>query len=121
MTPPIHNVCAADPAVTLALGVRPLRLFQWGEVPEKPAYPYAVWQVVGGAPQSYLAGRPDVDEFTIQVDVYGKTGSSTVIAAQAIRDAVELQANITRWGPQTTDPVTKNKRISFDIDWLVHR
>ncbi|HDZ55374.1 MAG TPA: DUF3168 domain-containing protein [Pseudomonas xinjiangensis] len=121
MTPPIHAVCAADAAVTLVLGAQPLRLFQWGEIPERPAYPYAVWQVIGGTPESYLAGRPDVDAFTIQVDVYGKTGSSTTTAATVIRDAIELHANITRWGGQQTDPVTKNKRISFDIDWLVPR
>lgn len=121
MTPPIYEVCAEDPTVRLILGSQPVRFFPWGAVPAKVAYPYAVYQVIGGSPENYLAGRPDIDTFAIQVDVYGKTGSSVANAAIALRDAIELKANIMRWRGQEVDPETKNKRISFDIDWIVPR
>ncbi|MCL8303137.1 tail completion protein gp17, partial [Pseudomonas mosselii] len=88
---------------------------------EKPLRPYAVWNVISGSPENYLAGRPDADGFTLQVDVYGSTGTSSRSVRDAIRDAIELQAYVTRWGGETRDPTTKNYRTSFDVDWIVRR
>lgn len=103
------------------LGSSPTRLFPFGEAPEGVEKPYAVWQVVSGAPENYLSGRPDMDGMTLQVDVYGQTGSSARQAAYAIRDAVELVSYLTRWSGESRDTETKNYRVSFDIDWLVPR
>lgn len=121
MFPPIFATCAADPAVTALLGTAPTRLYPFGEAPQGVAYPYAVWQTVGGAPESYLAGRPDLDGYRLQVDVYAETGSSARAVAEALRDAIELNANITRWGGESSDSETGRCRISFDVDWLTHR
>lgn len=121
MAAPIFAVCAADPGVQVLLGVSPTRLYPFGEAPEGVTKPYAVWQVIGGSPENYLAGRPDVDGYTLQVDIYGDTGSSARAVTEAIRDAIELMANITRWGGEGRDPVTKAYRSSFDVDWMVHR
>lgn len=122
MTAPIFEVCSLDPAVTALLGTGAgLRLYSFGEAPEGVAKPYAVWQVIAGSPENYLAGRPDVDSFTLQVDVYGVTGSSVRMVRTALRDAIELQAYITRWGGESRDPTTKNYRASFDVDWMVPR
>ena len=71
------------------------------------AKPYAVWQVVNGVPENYLAGRPDLDGFTLQVDVYAATGDSARKVRDAIRDAVELEAYVTRWGTEGRDPETR--------------
>ncbi|MNH41843.1 hypothetical protein D3C79_1034160 [compost metagenome] len=57
----------------------------------------------------------------MQVDVYATTGDSARAVRDAIRDAVELDAYITRWGDEGRDPETKNYRASFDVDWMVHR
>lgn len=121
MYPPIFKAVAADAGATAVLGTAPVRLFPWGEAPQGVAKPYAVWRVITGSPENYLAGRPDIDGFTLQVDVYGATGSSVKDAAKAIRDAIELKAHIVRWGSQDTDPDTGNKHISFDVDWLTPR
>lgn len=122
MTPPIELVCAADPGVTALLGSGvDLRMYPFGEAPEGVLKPYAVWQLVNGSPENYLAGRPDVDGFTLQVDVYGTTSKSVRQVRDAIRDAIELRAYITRWGGESRDSATKSFRASFDVDWIVRR
>lgn len=121
MFPPIFTVAAADPAVTALLGSNPTRLYPFGQAPQGVVYPYAVWQGFGGSPENYLSGRPDIDGFTLQVDVYADTGTSARAVAEAIRDAIELKAYITRWGGESRDPETGHYRVSFDLDWYVAR
>ena len=121
MQPPIFATCAADPAVTALLGTGPTRLWPWGEAPQATALPYAVWQHVGGAPENYLGDRPDMDAFSLQLDVYATTGASATAVAEALRDAIEPVAYIERWGAQETDPDTGHRRISFDVSWHVPR
>ncbi|WP_443690418.1 tail completion protein gp17 [Pseudomonas sp.] len=121
MFAPIFAVCAADAGVTALLGTSPTRLYPFGEAPQDTVNPYAVWQMITGSPENYLAGRPDVDDFTLQVDAYAPTGSQVRAIAAAIRDAIELQAYIIRWGGESRDPQTKTYRYSFDVDWLVPR
>lgn len=118
---PIFAVCAADAGVTALLGVSPTRLYPFGEAPEGIEKPYAVWQLVTGSPENYLAGRPDIDGYTLQVDVYGTTVASARAVTTAISTAIELKANVSRWGGETKDTETKLYRSSFDIDWLVPR
>ncbi|KPY70308.1 MULTISPECIES: DUF3168 domain-containing protein [Pseudomonas syringae group] len=118
---PIFSVCAADPGVTALLGSEPTRLYPFGEAPEGVAKPYAVWQVITGSPENYLAGRPDVDGFTLQVDVYATTGAQARAVTDAISHAIELKAYVVRWGGESIDTETKLYRSSFDIDWLVLR
>lgn len=122
MTPPIYQLCSQAAAVTALLGTgADLRLYSFGEAPEGVTKPYAVWQLVNGEPENYLAGRPDADGVTLQIDVYGTTGTSVRQVRDAMRDAIELQAYITRWGGEGRDPTTKNYRTSFDVDWIVQR
>ncbi|MGA4455346.1 DUF3168 domain-containing protein [Pseudomonas fortuita] len=122
MTPPIVKACLQSPAVTALLGTGTgMRFYSFGEAEQGVAKPYAVWQIVNGIPENYLAGRPDLDGFTLQVDVYAATGDSARQVRDAIRDAIELDAYVTRWGGERRDPETKNYRASFDVDWMVHR
>lgn len=122
MTPPIFQICSQSAVVTALLGSGTnLRLYSFGEAPESVAKPYAVWQLVSGAPENCLAGRPDADGITLQVDVYGTTSTSVRQVRDAIRDAIELSAYVTRWGGEARDSVTKNYRTGFDVDWIVPR
>lgn len=121
MYPPIFATCAAAPAVNELLGTAPTRLYPFGEAPQGVTYPYAAWQTVGGAPENYLGSRPDIDSYTLQVDVYAETGASARAVATALRDAIEPKAYITRWGGESKDPETGRYRISFDVDWHVSR
>lgn len=121
MYPPIFTACASDPAVTALLGTNPTRLYPFGEADQGVTSPYAVWQVVSGSPENYLAGRPDLDGYTVQIDVYGDSDVQVADAATAIRNAIELKSHIVRWGGQTKEPDTGRYRISFDSDWLTPR
>jgi len=116
MIAPIFGVCAASAAVTALLGSDPVRLYPFGQQDDAVVYPYVVWQNVSGSPENYLAQRPDVDSFTLQVDA-----DEVIAVASALRDAIEPHAYITRLGGQEKDPETKRYRYSFDVDWIVTR
>jgi hypothetical protein len=119
--PPIFPVCAASAAVTALLGTVPVRLFPFGEAPDGVARPYAVWQQIGGAPESLLAGGADMDGYSLQVDIYADSPGSADAVRVALRDAIEQHATITRWAGPPRDPTTGRYRAGFDVDWLVPR
>ncbi|MBT0720598.1 DUF3168 domain-containing protein [Rosenbergiella collisarenosi] len=121
MIAPIFAVCSKDATVKQLLGTSPVRLYPFGQHYDNVVYPYVVWQNVGGEPENYLGNRPDIDRFSIQIDVYANSDSEVLAVASAIRDALEGVAYVVRWGQQTMDSETKKYRYSFDIDWLVHR
>lgn len=122
MQPPIYPVCAAVPAVTALLGSAPTRLYPFDEAPQGTALPYAVWRVIpGGRPENHLGDAPDIDRWSLQVDVYARTGNDATAVTEALRDAIEPHAHIVRWGDQDTDPDTRNKHIGFDVSWYVPR
>lgn len=118
MLPPIFAVCAATPAVTALLGTTPVRLFPFGEAPQGAAKPYALWQVITGSPENYLADRPDMDGWTLQIDVYADTGVAATNVATAIRHAIETRANVVRYGGTNRDRETRDFHVSFDVSWL---
>ena len=117
----IFETCATDPAVTALLGTSPVRLFPFGMAPAGVIKPYAVWQQVGGQPENYLAGVPDIDSMTLQVDAYATTSASARAVAAALRDAIEHVAHVVAWRGESRDAETGNYRVSFDVDWLIPR
>lgn len=121
MFAPIFQVVAASAQVTAVLGTAPVRFWPFGKASENPALPYAVWQQVAGSPENYINQVPDLDSYTLQVDVYASTGTSARAAAKALRDAIEPHAHIVAWRGESEETETKLIRISFDVDWLVPR
>ncbi|QZI72884.1 DUF3168 domain-containing protein [Pseudomonas protegens] len=122
MEAPIFAVCSTDPGVTALLGAGvDCRLYSFGEAPEKPVKPYVVWSLIAGSPENFLAGRPDADSFTLQVDVYAATAAPVLAVTKAICAAIELRAYVVRWGATDRDPKTKDYHRSFDVDWIVRR
>ncbi len=83
--------------------------------------PYAVHQLITGAPENYLGSLPDVDQYSIQFDVYSTTVSDVERVARVLRDTIEPVAHITRWGSETRDEDTGLFRYSFDVSWFVKR
>lgn len=121
MYPPIFELAAKDAAVRAVLGTTPTRLFLFGLAPEGVSYPYAVWQVVGGSPENYLTNRPDIDNFVIQMDVYGPSANEVRAAAKALRDALEDHAHVTSWRGESRDSETRLYRSSFDMSFFTNR
>lgn len=121
MYPPIFPAINASSAVKALIGNNPVRFYQFGLAPQNVAKPYVVWQRVFGAPENYLGDRPDIDSFTVQVDVYASSADSARTVAAAVRDAIEGACYITSWLGESIDPDTKNNRFSMQTDWLVPR
>jgi len=121
MYPPIFAVCSSNPGVQAALGSSPCRVFMFGHAPQGTTKPYAVWQLIGGSPENYLATRPDADNWSLQIDVYATTGELARSAAQSIRDAIEPVSYVIGWRGESRDTETKNYRVSFDVDWITNR
>lgn len=121
MIAPLFSACSSSQAVRDLLGVNPVRIYPFGQHDDIIIYPYAVWQNIGGDPQNFINQRPDIDRFSIQVDIYGDTDSEVIAVARAMRDAIEGKAYITRWGTQERDSSTMKYHYSFDVDWLVNR
>ncbi|MHA6196828.1 tail completion protein gp17 [Pseudomonas wadenswilerensis] len=122
MGPPIFSVCSADLAVAALLGSGPdCRLFPLGEAPEIPGKPYAVWSITSGSPKNYLSGRPGVDTFTLQVDVFADTDGAATAVTTALCEAIEPHASVVRWGVADPDPKTREPHQSFGVDWIVRR
>jgi len=125
MFAPIFQTVAASSAVTALLGTAPVRFWPFGDAPEPTqqgyALPYATWQTVSGIPENYINQVPDLDSYTLQVDVYASTGTSARAAAEALRNAIEPHAHIVAWRGESREKDTKLYRYSFDVNWLVQR
>lgn len=121
MMPPVFRVAADSPAVLALLGENPTRLYPFGEARQNEPLPYAVWQLVSGFPENYLAARPDIDSFITQIDVYGRTAEAAREVAEALRDAFEPHAHVVSWRGESRDSETRNYRYSFDVEWFTPR
>lgn len=121
MYPPVTATMLASSGVTEALGSSPVRVYPAGKAPEGGAVPYAVHQLITGAPENYLGSLPDVDQYTLQFDVYSTTAGDVRRVARVLRDALEPVAHIVRWGGEERDDETGMFRYSFDVDWFVKR
>ena len=122
MTPPIFDICSSDTSVQALLGNGPtLRLYPFGEALQKDRLPYAVWAVEGGMPENYLGQRPDADGVSLFIDVFGATAESAREVRDAIVAAIEADAHVVSWDGERREPGTKSYRISFAVDWIVHR
>lgn len=119
---PLFQLCSTDPGVTALLGSGvDCRLYPFGEVPEPPVLPYAVWQRVTGLPESYLGDRPDAESHSIQIDVYANTATASREVGAAIEYAIETHAYVSSYRPEQRDLDTKLYRTSFDVDWILNR
>lgn len=125
MTPPIFAaVNVSGVQAYLKSGNGPLRFYMFGQAPQNVTLPYAVWQIAGGSPENYLGDTPDIDSYTIQIDVYASPSQGSAMVrnvAEAIRDAIEDDCHIISWRGESRDTDTQNYRFSFDSDWFVNR
>lgn len=122
MFAPASDIAAADPDVISALGAVPnQRFYSFGIANEKTPTPYAVWQVVGGTPDNFLAGRPGSDEHQVQVDVYAETANQARRVAEVLVRAFELHGYVTGWNGEFRDLDTKLFRISFTVEFITSR
>lgn len=121
MISPLFPTLNADGKVKSLLGGDKIRVYPFGQQSSPIQYPYIVWQVISGSPENFLGTRPDIDSYSIQVDIYSLSLANCIDCATAVRDAIEGNAYITRWGTQEIETETKAYRLSFDVDWYEKR
>lgn len=120
MYAPFYEICRDDPDVVLWLGSPP-RIFPFDEATQGTTSPYVVWQEIGGRPENYLAGRPDMDDYRLQIDVYGPNAADVRKIRDSLLKAIELDCHITRFNGEFRDRDTREYRSSFDVEWFVKR
>lgn len=122
MYPPIFSTVSQYGPVTAILGSSPVRVFLFGEASYPDVqYPYAVYRVISGRPENSLADIPDIDLWTVQVDVYARSAREAWAAAEALRDAIEPVAYVNTWRGGVRDPATRSYNYSFTVDWWTPR
>lgn len=121
MIPPIVALALQNPALVDLLGDDPFRFFAFGDAGDNTVYPYATYQIVSGSPENFLAGRPDADGWNLQIDCWAKSEADVLEVAKELRDSLELDSYITSWNGTSRDPVTRNYRFSFSVDFITER
>lgn len=121
--PQIFSLANADAAVRALLktGTGPLRFWLFGEAPQLPTVPYAVWQTAYGSPENFLAGRPDTDNYGVQVDVYANTPSQARSILDALSHSVELAGYVVSYRGEEKEAETKLFRSSMDVEFFTPR
>lgn len=130
MIPPFFaavNVPSVRALLVDADGV--LRVWGFGEAPEKETRPYVVWQTISGGPFNFINQTPNSDSWLVQVDVYVEAeqgqernaASSLLTIAQTLRDALEPVAYIDAWRGMSREPGTRYYRYSFDVSFITDR
>jgi hypothetical protein len=125
MIPPLLQYAAASAQVTELLGNNPLRFWPFGDAPQPghrlDGIPYAVWQLVYGAPDNYVNQQPDADGIGVQVDAYGATATEARQVLIALRGALEPYGLVTAYNGEDRDPPTKLYRASLTIEFSTDR
>lgn len=121
MNPPVYELASASSDVRALLGIKPFRLFLFGEAEERTQKPYAVWQTVYGTPENYLAGIPQLDSWGVQIDVYANKPDEARAVAQALRDAYEPEAYVVSWNGEFRERDTRLFRYSFTLEFMTTR
>lgn len=116
-----------DASVQAVLGSEPMRFWPFGEGDETPLHNpdqrvvYATWQTAVGLPQNTLSGRPSMDQYRIQIDVWAPKASDADSAADVLRDALEPHGYQVSTNPEGRDPETRLYRVSFDFEFWQSR
>lgn len=121
MRPPVPEYLLASTEVAALVGTNPVRIFR-DVAPQDTARPYVVWSVIFGAAENYLAQRPGIDNFRVQIDCWGDDEAQVEDLARAVRDALEGQ-RVVMIGINSALPdfETSLRRYSFDWSFWVDR
>lgn len=98
-----------------------VRFYSFGEAPADVARPYAVFQMAGGLPANKLAGTPDEDTFSFQIDAYADKAVDARGLGIALRDALEEHGYVVSYNFEGREPVTRLYRYSFNFDLMTSR
>ncbi|MEJ7746058.1 MAG: DUF3168 domain-containing protein [Luteimonas sp.] len=116
MSPPVYAILSGDAAVTAL--VPAARIKGQSYAGESPIAPYITWQIISGGPENYLADRPGMDVFRVQIDIWAVSAASAKAIAALVRDALEPHAYCLNIFADDYEPDTKLYRYGYD--WNFH-
>ena len=118
MIPPIVSIARQYPELVELLGDNPFRFYAFGDAGDNKVYPYVTYQNIGGEPENFLADRPDADSFTLQINCWAKTELEAAAVADAVSYSLELNCHVIGWGGTDRDPLTRNYRCVFTLEFI---
>lgn len=118
---PLFEIASQSAAVRALLGERPVRFFPFGEAPQNVRTPYGVWQLVSGVPENKLAGAPEEDTYTVQIDAYADSGAQARAVGVALRDSLESSGYVASYNGEGKETDTRLFRFSFSMDLMADR
>jgi len=124
MTAPIFQLLnASDEVKSFLKSGSILRAYEFGLAPDSPIKPYLVWQDISGIPQNNLDCPADMDQVTIQIDIYTLEPERLRVIREAARRALEAgySCTVTNLRGNEREPETKLYRTGFDSNWFVNR
>lgn len=121
MNPGLFTILKNESAVTALFGSNPVRIYPWGNAPEKVSPPYAVYSVYNGIPENYLDRVPDIDRKGTQINIYAKSPTNLEDCFEAIRDAVEPYAYLTSFSNPDRDAETMLYSCRMEFDFIEPR
>lgn len=125
MIPPLFEWVKADAVCVSFLGAAPVRFWPFRSAPQpgQPGHghPYAVWQLVYGAPANYMNQRPDSDNPGVQIDAYATTASEARAVSDALKFALETHGHVVSYNGEDRDIETGLYRAGFTAEFWTDR
>lgn len=120
MLPPIFKTLNTD-AVREFVGTNPVRIYDFGMVPDGAPVPYVVFFQTAAEPYAQIGGAPDADRDTVQTDCYDTDPARLRRLARAVQDALDAAGQANRLIVQSYENDTQLYRIGFEVDWIGRR
>jgi hypothetical protein len=120
--PPVYDLLTADAGVMALLPAGEIKaIFAGGVAPDGTLPPYITWQVIAGQPENYLAERPDMDFFRVQLNFWAESRTPAKALYEAGVAALEEAAHQVSFNADERDPETLFWRRSADFNFWVPR
>lgn len=120
--PPLFALVENDVALQAWLAdSNTMRVYAFGNAPQKSTRPYIVWRTVYGSPENYLGSVPDIDYLGTEINVYAPEAQDARDIKNALVLAIQEDAYVTGWNGEGLDSVTGLYLVSFTVDWFVNR
>lgn len=79
--------------------------------------PFIAWQILHGDAEQYLNDISDMDDVTVQIDIYAKKRADARMIAQHLRKVIFDYCYIERFSGTEQDPDTHLWRVRLDTRW----
>lgn len=118
MTIPLYKICENTPV--LAEYLRDEIGLKVSEFSNSLSFapPFVSWQIIHASTEMYLSDVPDMDNISVQIDIYAKTRAEVRRIAGMLRLALHEYCYVVRLSGPEQDFDTDLWRIMMETAWL---